>query len=150
MTGSKTNLEDRRKEGKTCKWFGLDSERKQEIKIKYINMKSTFIIIITACYNAPHFLKPFRQRLWSLNRLSRINEGEKQGTGRKIELYNSYWIYQRSGTELVTCGNKRIKFQFQDPHLTTLLSIKVLLLLMDIFAEAVGLNRAKQYSLLGF
>lgn len=50
----------------------------------------------------------------------------------------------------MTCGNKRIKFQFQDPHLTTLLSIKVLLLLMDIFAEAVGLNRAKQYSLLGF
>lgn len=73
-----------------------------------------------------------------------------KATGRKIELYSSYGIYQRSGTELVTCGNKSMKFPFQHPHLTTILHIKVLLLLMDILAEAEGLNRAKQYNLLGF
>lgn len=73
-----------------------------------------------------------------------------KATGRKIELYSSYGIYQRSCTELVTCGNKSMKFPFQHTHLTTILHVKVFLLLMDILAEAEGLNRAKQYNLLGF
>jgi len=73
-----------------------------------------------------------------------------KATGRKIELYSSYGIYQRSGTESVTCGNKSMKFPFWHPHLPTILHITVLLLLTDILAEAVGLNRAKQYSVLSF
>lgn len=60
-----------------------------------------------------------------------------KATGRKIKLYSSY---QRPGTELVACGNKSIKFPFQHPHLTTTLHINVLLLLMDILAEAEKLN----------
>lgn len=63
-----------------------------------------------------------------------------KATGRKIELYNSYGIYQRSDIELVTCGNKSVKFPFQHPLLTTILHIKVLLLLTDILAEAEGFN----------
>lgn len=43
-----------------------------------------------------------------------------------------------------------MKFPLQHPHLTTILHTKILLLLMDILAEAEGLNRAKQNNLLGF
>lgn len=73
-----------------------------------------------------------------------------KATGRKIELHSSSGICQRSGTELVICGNISMKFQLQHPHLTTILHIKILLLLMDILAEAEGLSRAKQNNLLGF
>lgn len=43
-----------------------------------------------------------------------------------------------------------MKFPFQHPHLTTILHVKVSLLLLDMLAEAEEHNRAKQYNLLEY